>query len=132
MKVGTEWLVDAAGCRPELLCDLPVVRATCEAILRDLKLKVVGEGLAHQFPPPGGVTLMYLLTESHLTCHTYPEHGIATFSLSCCRPRPPWDWEDQLRSFLGATHVIVRCLTRGGSAGAAEPQLEPATSVEVE
>jgi S-adenosylmethionine decarboxylase len=132
MKVGTEWLVDAAGCSPELLRDLQAVRATCAAILRDLKLKVVGDGqgLAHQFPSPGGVTMMYLLTESHLACHTYPEHGIATFSLSCCRPRPRWDWEEQLRSFLGATQVTVRSLPRGFSTCAAELQPEPATSVE--
>ena len=127
MKVGTEWLVDAEGCTPERLSNLAAVRATCESILRDLKLKVVGEGLAHQFPPPGGVTMMYLLTESHLTCHTYPEHGIATFSLSCCRPRPRWDWEEKLSAFLGATRVSVRCLTRGA---VAEPEPEPATSAD--
>jgi len=113
MIVGTEWLVDAEGCRPELLSDLPAVRATCERILDDLSLRTVGEGLAHQFPPPGGVTLMYLLTESHLACHTYPEHGIALFSLSCCRPRPRWDWETQLARLLGADRVTVRCLARG-------------------
>jgi S-adenosylmethionine decarboxylase len=124
MMVGTEWLVDAEGCRPELLSDLPTVRATCACILRDLQLRVVGEGLCHQFPPPSGVTTMYLLTESHLTCHTYPEYGIATFSLSCCRPRPRWDWEEQLRTFLGAARVTVRCLARGA---AAEP--EPAATV---
>ena len=127
MKVGTEWLVDAEGCSPERLSDLAAVRATCEAILRDLKLKVVGEGLGHQFPSPGGVTLMYLLTESHLTCHTYPEYGIATFSLSCCRPRPRWDWEGKLNAFLGANRVSVRCLSRGT---VAELEPEPATSAD--
>jgi S-adenosylmethionine decarboxylase len=113
MIVGTEWLVDAEGCRPEALSDVTTVLATCEKILKDLRLKTVGDGLWHQFPPPSGVTAMYLLTESHLTCHTYPEYGTATFSLSCCRPRPRWDWENQLRSFLGASRVSVRCVTRG-------------------
>jgi len=127
MKVGTEWLVDAEGCTPELLGSLPAVRAACEAILGDLQLKVIGDGLAHQFPEPGGVTLMYLLTESHLTCHTYPEYGIATFSLSCCRPRPRWDWEEKLNAFLGACRVTVRCLARGA---VVESEPEPATSVE--
>src|SRR5262249_56512672 len=115
--------VEAEGCTSGRLGSWPAVRATGEAIVRDLKLKVVGEGLAHQFPPPSGVTMMYLLTESHLTCPTYPEYGIATFSLSCCRPRPRWDWEGQLGAFLGAARVTVRCLSRGA---VAEP--EPATS----
>jgi S-adenosylmethionine decarboxylase len=123
MNVATEWLVDAAGCRPELLCDLDAIRTTCERILRDLRLRTVGDGICHQFPPPGGITAMYLLTESHLACHTYPEHGIATFSLCCCRPRPRWDWEEQLRELLAAECVTVRCLERGSVA-----ELETATN----
>jgi S-adenosylmethionine decarboxylase len=123
MKVAIEWLVDAEGCRPDLLSDLPTVRAVCEQVLRDLKLRTVGDGLLHQFPPPSGITAMYLLTESHLACHTYPEHGIATFSLCCCRPRPRWDWEGHLRDLLGAERVTVRCVERGAVA-----ELEPATS----
>lgn len=122
MKVATEWLVDAVGCRAELLSDVPTVRGTCERILRDLHLRTVGDGLIHQFPPPSGITAMYLLTESHLACHTYPEHGIATFSLCCCRPRPRWEWEEQLRDLLGAEHVTVRCLERGSVV-----EMEPAT-----
>lgn len=124
MKVATEWLIDAEGCRPELLSDTSSVRQTCERILRALDLRTIGDGLMHQFPPPGGITAMYLLTESHLTCHTYPEHGIATFSLCCCRPRPRWDWEEQLRELLGADNVTVRCVERGSLV-----QLEPAASL---
>ncbi len=124
MKVATEYLVDAAGCRPDLLSDVASVRHACERILRELELRTIGDGLMHQFPPPSGITAMYLLTESHLTCHTYPEYGIATFSLCCCRPRPRWDWEEQLRELLGAECVTVRCVDRG-----AVPELEPAVSL---
>ena len=113
MKVGIEWLVDAEGCRAELLRDLPTLRRLCEQIIADLDLHVVGEGVWHQFPPPGGVTGLYLLTESHLACHTYPEIGIATFNLYCCRTRPRWPWEEQLRTLLGAARVTVRSPTRG-------------------
>ncbi len=120
MIVGTEWLVDAEGCRPEQLRDLSAVRAACESVLRDLDLKTVREPLAHPFPPPGGVTVLYLLAESHLTCHTYPEHGIATFSLCCCSPRPRWDWEGHLQRLFGASSVSVRCLPRGGAPAAAD------------
>jgi len=123
MKVSTEWLVDAEGCRPDLLSDIAVIRACCERILCDLSLKTVGEGMLHQFPEPSGITAMYLLTESHLTCHTYPEYGIATFSLCCCRPRPRWEWEEQLRDLLGAEQVSVRSLERGSVV-----ELEPVTS----
>jgi S-adenosylmethionine decarboxylase len=119
MQVGTEWLIDAAGCRPEALRDLAAVRDLCEAILSGLGLRVVGAGAWHPFPPPGGVTGLYLLTESHLACHTYPELGVATFNLYCCRARPEWPWQGRLREALGATRVTVRALPRGDNGGGA-------------
>jgi S-adenosylmethionine decarboxylase len=117
MKVGTEWLVDASGCRAELLRDLAVLRRACEEIIARLELRVVGEGVWHQFPDPGGVTGLYLLTESHLACHTYPELGTATFNLYCCRSRPRWRWEEQLGQLLGATKVTVQSTARGEREG---------------
>jgi S-adenosylmethionine decarboxylase len=112
MNVGTEWLVDAEGCSPELICRLETLRRLCDEVVRDLDLRVVGEPMWHQFPQPGGVTGLYLLTESHLACHTFPERGIATFNLYCCRPRPAFDWDERLRLLLCATRVSVRVAAR--------------------
>ena len=111
--VGTEWLVDAVGCDSDALRDLSTLRCLCDRILAELGLHVVGEGLWHQFPGAAGITGLFLLTESHLACHTYPENGIATFNLYCCRTRPRWPWEEELRELLGATHVSVRAVMRG-------------------
>jgi S-adenosylmethionine decarboxylase len=113
-QVGVEWLVDATGCSAEALRDLRALRALCERVLADLDLQVVGAGTWHQFPSPGGLTGLYLLTESHLACHTYPEHGLATFNLYSCRARPRWPWEARLREALSASGVTVRTVDRGG------------------
>jgi S-adenosylmethionine decarboxylase len=115
MTIGTEWLVDAEGCRAEALRDLDSLRRVCSLIVAQLELRVVGNAAWHQFPWPGGVTGLFLLTESHLACHTYPESGTATFNLYCCRTRPPWPWAERLAALLGAQRVRVRCLDRGGS-----------------
>ena len=120
MTTGMEWLIDAAGCEPAPLADLERMRALCEAIVADLRLGLVGEPRWHQFPPPGCVTGIYLLAESHLTCHTFPELGVATFNLYCCRPRAPWPWKQRLSEELGAARVAVRCVARGAVAAAGE------------
>ena len=117
MQVGTEWLIDAAGCSPDALRDLHTLGDLCQRVLRELELQVIGDGTWHQFPTPGGLTGLYLLTESHLACHTYPEHGVATFNLHCCRARPRWRWEAALREALGATAVSVREVRRGITPG---------------
>lgn len=113
MNAGREWLVDAEGCRAELLSDAGAVRLVCERIILDLDLRVIGEPLWHKFPPPGGVTGLFLLTESHLACHTFPETGTATFNLYCCRPRPDWPWQERLAEMLGAARVRVEFVERG-------------------
>jgi S-adenosylmethionine decarboxylase len=127
MSSGLEWLIDAAGCDRAGLCNLKMLRAVCDEIIADLALRVVGRPIWHQFPDlssstgPGGVTGLYLLSESHLTCHTFPELGLATFNLYCCRPHRHWDWQTRLAERLGATQVAVRCLPRGvESSGHAE------------
>ena len=117
--VGTEWLIDAAGCRPEVMRYPAALGRQCRRILVELDLRIVGQGAWHQFPPPGGLTGFYLLCESHLACHTYPEHGVASFNLYCCRARPEWPWEDRLSEMLGATSVAVRRIGRGSGEGGA-------------
>src|SRR6266478_2518554 len=98
MNVGTEWLVDAEGCSADLLRDVEAVRRVCEDVVAYLELRIVGEALWHRFPQPGGVTGLYLLTESHLACHTFPETQTATFNLYCCRARPAFEWEERLQA----------------------------------
>lgn len=112
MIVGTEWLVDATGCDGDALRNVDVLRNLFGQIMAELELIAVGEPFWHRFPSPGGVTGIVLLTESHLACHTYPEFGIATFNLYCCRTRPDWQWEERLQQTLGATRVIVRVVER--------------------
>src|SRR5436853_5029974 len=129
INVGTEWMIDARGCKAEQLADLDRMRGLCERIICELDLKVIGDGQWLQFPAPGGVTGLYLLTESHLACHTYPELGVATFNLYCCRPRPAWAWEARLQEALGAAEVIVRFITRNMDSESELPAINQAVEV---
>lgn len=112
MIVGTEWLIEAEGCNLEALRDETLLRGVFERVIDDLGLKVIGS-VWHKFDGEGGVTGLVALTESHLACHTYPEYGTATFNLYCCRTRPEWDWEGNLRPTLGASNVSVSKIERG-------------------
>ena len=113
--VGTEWLVEATGCSGDLLRDEAALRSIFRQIITDLGLKTISE-IWHTFEGEGGVTGLIALTESHLTCHTYPEHLTATFNLYCCRTRPEWDWEENLKTTLGAESVTVTKIERGEAA----------------
>jgi S-adenosylmethionine decarboxylase len=116
---GIEWLVDAEGCNPGQLSDLLHLQEICAELVDALRLRVIGEPQWHQFPSllidggQGGVTGLYLLAESHLACHTFPEEGRVSFNLYCCRKRPAWDWKGFLEQRLGATSVVARSIPRG-------------------
>jgi S-adenosylmethionine decarboxylase len=113
MDVGTEWLIDALGCDSDRLADVDFLQGLFAEIIKALDLHVVGQAQWRQFPPPGGVTAIGLLTESHLALHTYPEKGVATINLYCCRPRRMWDWDERLRDLLRARQVSIRQVVRG-------------------
>ena len=115
MIVGTEWLVEAAGCESELLRDEGLVRSVLDRVITDLGLRPVGS-VWHKFEGEAGVTGIIALTESHLACHTYPEYGTATFNLYCCRERPEWDWKSNLTEMLRAAAVTVEKIERGEDA----------------
>ena len=113
MIVGTEWLVEAEGCAAEKLRDAKFLREIFARIIAELGLKTVGKEIWHQFAGEKGVTGLIALTESHLACHTYPEHEIATFNLYCCKRRPEWNWNANLSEMLEAKNVRVQKINRG-------------------
>jgi S-adenosylmethionine decarboxylase len=75
----------------------------------------LGAGFWHQFEGEKGVTGLIALTESHLACHTYPEYKTATFNLYCCRTRPTWNWEANLKEMLGANEIKITKIERGNT-----------------
>jgi S-adenosylmethionine decarboxylase len=124
MIVGTEWLIEASGCDPATLRNETALRGLLDKVITELGLKSVGS-VWHKFEGEGGVTGLIALTESHLACHTYPEHGTATFNLYCCRSRPEWDWDSNLTNLLGAVRVNVTKLERGENLGSSTVAADP-------
>lgn len=113
MIVGTEWLIEAFDCDAARLRELAVLQAVFARVIEDLGLKTLGPPHWHKFGGEGGVTGLVMLTESHLACHTYPEHRTATFNLYCCRTRPEWDWDENLKEMVHASDVKITKVERG-------------------
>ena len=122
MIVGTEWLIEAEDCEAAKLRDLSVLQSVFSRIISDLGLKTVGEINWHKFDGEGGITGLAMLTESHLACHTYPEYSTATFNLYCCRSRPEWSWEENLKIFLNAETINVQKIERGNQSEIQNPK----------
>ena len=131
-EAGREWIVDATGAPPGHLRDLTRVQGIVALLVSELRLTPVGEPSWHVFPGEAGVTGLVLLAESHVAVHTFPELGLATFNLYCCRPRAPWPWEQRLGQLLSAERVLVRVLDRGNDAVARELGATPTRALHEE
>ena len=82
---GLEHVVDAYGCNEEALRSRVTLERLLSQIIEDLGLRAIGEQAWHTFPGPAGLTGLVMLSESHLSVHTFPENRYAAVNLYCCR-----------------------------------------------
>jgi S-adenosylmethionine decarboxylase len=115
VNTGQAWIVDAHGCDPDALRSTEALARLFTQVMGELDLHAVQPPAWHVFPAPGGVTGFVLLSESHLSVHTFPEHGFAAIDLYCCRTLPDWPWAQALQTHLGAATVDVRTVARGAA-----------------
>lgn len=82
---GLHLIADLHGCAGAgaLLADREALRALALREVAAAGLTPVGE-LFQAFAPPGGVTGVVLLAESHLALHTWPEQRAVTLDVFVC------------------------------------------------
>jgi S-adenosylmethionine decarboxylase len=85
MSNGIHLIVDVFDIKNvELLKTLDNIFQLANAIILKGGLNVIKQ-VNHQFQPCG-YTALYLLAESHMSFHTYPEKKCLSFDLYCCNP----------------------------------------------
>lgn len=80
--VGKHGLFTLKNVDPENLKDIDTVHKKLKNVAIECDLNIVSES-GHQFEPYG-VTYVFVLAESHLSIHTYPENGNAYIDIFTC------------------------------------------------
>jgi S-adenosylmethionine decarboxylase len=80
--LGLHLLLDLRECNPKLLDDLDYIRGALIRAANEVGAHIVGESF-HQFTPQG-VTGVLAIAESHISIHTWPEHGYAAADIFTC------------------------------------------------
>jgi S-adenosylmethionine decarboxylase proenzyme len=112
--LGTHLLLDLAGAPFETLDDPDVVKAALVDTVAAMGAHVLGIHL-HRLEPQG-ISGVVVISESHLTIHTWPERGEAAIDLFTCgdaaRARRA---VSALVERLGATVSSLREISRGAA-----------------
>lgn len=67
----------------------------------------------HDFGQRAGFTGVALLAESHISVHTWPEHGYAAIDIFMCGDAQPQRSLDVLKSYFRPQRVEVQAIKRG-------------------
>jgi len=105
---GIEWLLEIYGCPEKTLRSRESLIGLFQKIISAMGLKPLGDSTWHQFPETGGLTGFWLLQESHLAIHTFPEFQSACLNVFCCSERPAIEWGSILSENLGSKEVRIR------------------------
>lgn len=79
------------------------IEEIAQDLISDLDLNVVKK-IMHTFHP-GGMTLAFILSESHLLIHTWPELGMIHIDLVTCSYRSRKKFENSLRAAFSEQKV---------------------------
>jgi len=123
---GRHILLDIWDAEPELLNDLAAVQETMLEAADAAGAAVVGN-MFHRFPVQG-LSGVVLLAESHISVHTFPEHGYAAFDIFTCGEHvdPDAACDHIVRRFGGERYV--KRFDRGLAGGIAERPVAPLSS----
>lgn len=111
-QLGRHILVEFYNCDKEILNDHKLVEKYMKEAAIEAKATIV-QSVFHLFNP-WGVSGAVVISESHLTIHTWPEYGYAAVDLFTCGDEVnPWDGFDYLEKTLKAGKVETTEIARG-------------------
>jgi S-adenosylmethionine decarboxylase len=108
--VGNHIICDAWGCPSEYLDDENLVRRAIEDAIEAGNATLINLSI-HKFSPHG-VTATATLAESHISIHTWPEHGYFAADAFFCGAGCPEKALDVIVNLLQPSQVDMRNIQR--------------------
>jgi S-adenosylmethionine decarboxylase len=109
---GTHLLADFHGVATELLRDAKTLERLLRGAAHYAGARVLSSHF-HSFGEQDGVTGVVLLSESHISIHTWPESGFAAIDVFMCGSAQPQRAIAELTRFLAPQRQFVKAAARG-------------------
>lgn len=110
--VGHHYIAEASGCTPEIIGKVETVEQILVRAAEVAKVTIWSISF-HRFSP-NGVSGVVVISESHLSVHTWPEYGYVALDIFTCGndAKPEAAVEYAIKEF-GATSMHITEVTRG-------------------
>lgn len=110
--LGQHILVEYYDCNTEVLTNCPFIEQEMNVAAEKCGATIVNSTF-HTFSPYG-VSGVVVIAESHLTIHTWPEHGYAAVDLFTCGEELQTDLAiDHLKRVLNSSRMESQSIERG-------------------
>lgn len=108
---GVHFLASYCDCDMEALADVKNLISVMNDAVGECGATILES--SHWVFPPNGLTMVFLLSESHASIHTYPEHGACFVDLFTCGDKCSAEkFDAAIREYLKPGIVNQRTLLR--------------------
>ncbi|MEM0217170.1 MAG: adenosylmethionine decarboxylase [Candidatus Nezhaarchaeales archaeon] len=112
MELGRHLILELYGCPSNLINDESLIKESLTEAVKMANGNVCG-ALFHKFNPQG-VTGVVVISESHISIHTWPEYGYAAVDIFTCGERmDPWKACEYIIEVFKPSNVNVLEIKRG-------------------
>ena len=113
---GSHIILDLHDCNTDKLNDADYIKDVLEKAAIEAKATIL-QTIIHRYQPQG-VTGVCLVSESHLSIHTWPEYGFAAVDIFMCGKEGfPEKAREYIRTALEGKEGYVMAVPRGGNPG---------------
>lgn len=112
MKIGYHLMIDSLVTDANI-CSNAMFLETCFRHVFDAHRMTVLDFRSHTFPGYGGVTGVFLLSESHASFHTWPEHRLICCDVFACGTVDVDAVSRMLMQEMRSEQVRVQIVSRG-------------------
>ena len=96
---GKHLIIDIKNIKNEdIINDIDKLKTVMDSICEKYDFNIL-QKIEHTFDPQG-ISIIYLLSESHMTIHTFPEKKYIAFDLYTCREYPNNDVYYEIQNYI--------------------------------
>lgn len=103
-------IADLYGCDREILNDSEKIKEIAKRAIHKIGAEIVEE-CAHHFQPIG-ITYFAVISTSHFSVHTWPEHGYAAIDVFSCSEMVVHSLTEELKTAFGAESMKTNLIER--------------------